>query len=579
MLVQDGVRRVEGKSQFSFDHIFGEDASTSEIYDEMVRPIVWGITEGKHGTAFCYGQTGSGKTHTMQGNDDRVRSHDGVVQLAVKDLFRWNTISKSEALIKIAYIEIYNERVVDLLAGVVPDEDSAGTGSRNSGGLSVRDDPVLGVQVNCEEIVSHNVDTALDLLQFGNRHRQTASTKMNARSSRSHAIFRITVEMNAGAGTVTSATLNLVDLAGSESSQSSDTTNARQREGGRINKSLLSLSKVINSLSLPPAKRPNYISYRDSKLTFILQPHLSGNALMAVLCCVSPAAAFVEETRSTLRFAARAKLVETKAEVNHHRMEGGNNEVVQELNLELDATRSALQSMEKRSAASERSSLDAVAQLHKIKELIFGDGDFELSALGDPATIKKLKKKKVLDLSIPTIDETKGSYDCTENFLDHNTTISALTFQRVTQPKLPESNQQRSPPTEVLFMTGSPQRSVHSSSLYTSDMQQRGKFLEHRLQATEDLVEILKSDLQASRNALHQLVHKNVRLASKVERLNQKKNDAEDAESDKRRGQYVLLKWSMYLSLFFFFFQLQDLFIVMIMFLWLSLEAYTTSMD
>jgi centromeric protein E len=577
------VRRVEGKTLFSLDHTFGGDSSTREIYDEIVRPIVWATTEGKHGTVFCYGQTGSGKTYTMQGDDTRVRVKDGVLQLALKDIFRWNTISQMESAVKISYIEIYNEQVRDLLSGVVPEEDLSSmgtTGTKNGTVLSVRDDPKLGVQVNCSVIQVKDVDTALEMLQFGNHHRQVASTNMNARSSRSHAIFRITIETKTGAGLIRAATLNLVDLAGSENSHTAGTAHVRQREGGTINKSLLSLSKVINSLSMPPGKRPRYISYRDSKLTFILQPHLSGNALMAVLCCVSPAATFVEETRSTLRFAARAKLVETKAEVNQLMDVDTDKEVVQQLNVELGAARKALEEIERRSVVSQQASSEAAEELRKIKKLIFGDETFELETLGDPAFRKKLnKRKKVADSSIPTIDETRGSEYTDNVMVDQNTTLSAISYQRVTSAKMTDANRPRPPPSEVLIMTGEPQQYNNLSPQYAADMEQRAKFLEHRLEATEDVVDALRKDLKSARSAIHQLVHKNVRLASKVERLHRKRDDIVEQESSKRRGQYILLKWSMYLSLFFSFFQLQDLFIVMVMFVWLSLESYTASTE
>jgi Spy/CpxP family protein refolding chaperone len=288
----------------------------------------------------------------------------------------------------------------------------------------------------------------------------------------------------------------------------------------------------------------------------------------------------VEETRSTLRFAARAKLVETKAEVNQLVDEDADKEVVQQLNVELDATRKALEEMEKRSVVSQQASTEAAEELRKIKELIFGDESFELEALGDPAFRKKLnKRKKVTDYSIPTIDETRGSEYTDNVMVDQNTTLSAISFQRVTNTKMTDANRPRPPPSEVLIMTGEPQRYDNLSPQYAADMEQRAKFLEHRLEATEDVVDALRKDLKSARNAIHQLVHKNVKLASKVERLHRKRDDSDEQESAKRKGQYILLKWSMYLSLFFSFFQLQDLFIVMVMFVWLSLESYTTSID
>lgn len=141
---------------------------------------------------------------------------------------------------------------------------------------------------------------------------------MNDTSSRSHTIFKLTIESKKKAhcpdadGAVLIASLNLVDLAGSESVRHTGATGQRAKEGGKINQSLLSLSRVIHSLSQPGA----HVAFRDSKLTRLLQPSLSGNAKMSVICCITPAEKYLEETRSTLQFASRAKLVKTHAKVN-----------------------------------------------------------------------------------------------------------------------------------------------------------------------------------------------------------------------------------------------------------------------
>lgn len=572
---QTGVRRVDGKSVFSFDHMFDEDSTTESIYDEMVRPIVWGVTKGKHGTVFCYGQTGSGKTYTMQGNDLAVGQVDGLLQLAVKDIFQWIREANRESLVRISYFEIYNEQVRDLLSGVV-DEDSANRGPEAFQGqvVTVRLDPKEGVVVNCREVEVNSVQILLDLLQFGNRYRQVASTSMNDRSSRSHAIFRVTVETRSTDNSVRLATLNLVDLAGSENSQTSDTSMLRQREGGTINKSLLSLSKVIHSLSLPPATRPKFIGYRDSKLTFILQPHLSGNALMAVICNVSTAHAFVEETRSTLRFASRAKLIETKAQVN--KVAPQDSALAQKLSLELDATRKTLFAMEQRSTHSEHALVEAANELKAIKQLMFGDENFRLESFAGAGL--NVRKKKGTDRSIPTVDETRClSLETAENDLyDHNTSqLSTLSISRITKRRDPV-DVARTPPSEVLILTmGSQDIDQPQNHLCAADMEQKAKFLEHRLEFAEDALERLTSDLKAARTALHHVVHRNVRLASKVERYREQFETLEDEQGGKLRAQYILLKWSMYLSIFFFVFHLHDLFAVTVMFVWLCLEAYT----
>mmetsp|Transcript_31395 Transcript_31395/g.47687 ORF Transcript_31395/g.47687 Transcript_31395/m.47687 type:complete len:499 (+) Transcript_31395:871-2367(+) len=202
----------------------------------------------------------------------------------------------------------------------------------------------------------------METLYNGEKNRIVASTDMNARSSRSHSIFSITIESRESRGgtgrsnsfigavgdeeddrAVLVSMLNLVDLAGSESAKNTNATGTRQREGGKINQSLLTLSQVIQSLSMPKGKRPLHINYRDSKLTRILRPSLEGNAVMAILCCATASRMYVEETKSTLRFASRAKLVQTSAKKNEVMDDRA---LIRRLQKELADAKEALKQME-----------------------------------------------------------------------------------------------------------------------------------------------------------------------------------------------------------------------------------------
>lgn len=189
----------------------------------------------------------------------------------------------------------------------------------------VREDPRKGVYIDAHEETVGDFETVLKILKTGERQRHTGCTEMNSRSSRSHTIFRLVVEsqqmfdknIHASPEEVDPstlvATLNLVDLAGSESVRHTGATGIRQKEGGMINQSLLTLSRVIQTLTQPGN---SHVNYRDSKLTRILQPSLSGNARMAIICCATAAEGFLEETRSTFQFASRAKEIKTRAVVN-----------------------------------------------------------------------------------------------------------------------------------------------------------------------------------------------------------------------------------------------------------------------
>lgn len=199
------------------------------------------------------------------------------------------------------------------------------TSVRVVGPCQVREDPRKGVYIEAHEEVVSGYGSVLQILNHGEKQRHVGCTEMNSRSSRSHTLFRLVVEsqehftpgVHAAEDDVDQAvlvaTLNLVDLAGSESVRHTGATGQRQKEGGKINQSLLTLSRVIQTLSQGGTA---HVNYRDSKLTRILQPSLSGNAGMAIICCATAAEGFLEETRSTLQFASRAKNIKTNAVVN-----------------------------------------------------------------------------------------------------------------------------------------------------------------------------------------------------------------------------------------------------------------------
>jgi centromeric protein E len=222
-------------------------------------------------------------------------------------------------------VEIYNEVVRDLL------DDGSPT-------ISIREDRVRGPYAQCAEVLITTPAEMMDLLHRGESSRVVGETDMNKRSSRSHTIFTVTVKSTAAAGEAPGAgagrvsvgsevvggdgavedavlvgKLNIVDLAGSESVRTTGASGERLKEAGKINTSLLALARVIEALG---SGANSHISFRDSKLTRILQPSLTGNTRTSVICCVSPAQQFMEETRSALMFASRAKNITTSCSVN-----------------------------------------------------------------------------------------------------------------------------------------------------------------------------------------------------------------------------------------------------------------------
>lgn len=253
-IVQKGVLRINGKSLFHFDSIFDETSTTRQVYDSMGRQIVQGVATGRNGTILLYGQTASGKTHTMQGD---TCEDAGFVQMAATDLFADINERSVERVfvVKVSYIEIYNEKVRDLLSSRTSDDETGTQSSlhsdKNSSDdlktLAVREDPKRGgVYVNSNEWQVHSASAIVDALRAGSKNRAASRTAMNDRSSRSHAIFRITVESRqkmekegvegvSDGRVVRVSCLNLVDLAGSETGHQSGAQGHCRLEGGKIN--------------------------------------------------------------------------------------------------------------------------------------------------------------------------------------------------------------------------------------------------------------------------------------------------------------------------------------------------------
>ncbi|XP_053663647.1 uncharacterized protein LOC128712800 [Anopheles marshallii] len=291
---------------FVFDHIFDETVSTRQLFDTVCRPVILSALNGINGTIFAYGQTSSGKTYTMIGNE----REPGVVPLTASEIFEQiKKIKERQFLIRVGFIEIYNEKIHDLL----------NTANTN---LKIAENQCGDVSVNSKECITNCAEQIIQHVEDGNKARKIGETNMNERSSRSHTIFRITIESRIISSTtgdgstdneaVQIGILNLVDLAGSERADQTGATGSRFKEGVCINKSLLSLSCVIQKLSENSDKQ--FINYRDSKLTRILQASLGGNAVTSMICNITPAV--VDETYYTLSFAMRAKNIRNKPKVN-----------------------------------------------------------------------------------------------------------------------------------------------------------------------------------------------------------------------------------------------------------------------
>ncbi|KAF7196031.1 Kinesin-like protein [Pseudocercospora fuligena] len=314
---------------YRYDNVFSPHDQNARVYDNAAKRLVRRVMEGYHGTVFAYGMTGTGKTFSMQG----TAQQPGVIPLAITDIFSYIRENPSrEFLLRVSYLEIYNEKIYDLLNQAVPGQQQEE--------IKLREDSKRGVYATpLKEEIVQSPNQLLRVIARGDLARRTGSTQFNARSSRSHAVVQIVVESRERTqasetrrpdkimpGGVLVSTLSLIDLAGSEKAAENK---ERRTEGAHINKSLLTLGTVIARLSgedekdekegakaVDKEKALKHLPYRDSKLTRLLQGALSGNSLVSILCTIqlssagtsaAQASSHTGETLNTLKFASRAK--------------------------------------------------------------------------------------------------------------------------------------------------------------------------------------------------------------------------------------------------------------------------------
>ncbi|GKA84884.1 kinesin-like protein KIN-5C [Tanacetum coccineum] len=310
---------------FTFDKVFGPTSRQKDLYEQAVVPIVNEVLEGFNCTIFAYGQTGTGKTYTMEGECKKSKngpnglpSGAGVIPRAVQQIFDTLEHQNAEYSVKVTFLELYNEEITDLLA---PEEITRAIEEKQKKLLPLMEDGKGGVLVRgLEEEIVTSASEIFSLLERGSAKRRTAETLLNKQSSRSHSLFSITIHIKEntpeGEELIKCGKLNLVDLAGSENISRSGAREGRAREAGEINKSLLTLGRVITAL----VEHLGHIPYRDSKLTRLLRDSLGGRTKTCIIATVSPAVHCLEETLSTLDYAHRAKNIKNKPEVNQKMM-------------------------------------------------------------------------------------------------------------------------------------------------------------------------------------------------------------------------------------------------------------------
>ncbi|RKP05587.1 P-loop containing nucleoside triphosphate hydrolase protein [Thamnocephalis sphaerospora] len=355
------VTVVPEARSFAYDHVFGPQSSQVDVYEELVVPLLDKFFDGYNATVLAYGQTSSGKTHTMgtgnaydYGNDDV-----GIIPRAIFETFdrifhAQQARSNTRFQVRVSFLEIYNEELIDLLAEA---------GMRTQ--VQIREDPRGNIYwTGVREVLVSSPDDVMRQLEWGSQQRQVGQTDMNEKSSRSHAIFSVslrqdknagdaagnsrlavpragtpsgvqsrigrrassplgphrraaTEDSNSGSGewTVVSSKFHFVDLAGSERLKRTNAIGNRAKEGISINAGLSALGNVISALG-DPTKKGMHVPYRDSKLTRLLQDSLGGNSQTLMIACVSPAGSNMSETLNTLKYANRARNIKNAANKN-----------------------------------------------------------------------------------------------------------------------------------------------------------------------------------------------------------------------------------------------------------------------
>jgi kinesin family member 5 len=301
--ISDNGKEIQ---QFVFDHVFDNNTTQEKVFDISAKNALEWVCQGYNATIFAYGATSSGKTHTLFGGENT--KDKGIIPRACDSLFQNinNSQDVVEANMKCSFLEIYREHIRDLL-------DTSKTDT-NDGGLRLRHNPNRGAYVQglLEKYVYSSQDI-LNTIKEGTTQRVTASTALNSVSSRSHAVLTLTLSQKISDGSEIISKLHLIDLAGSENVGRSEVQGLALTEAQTINKSLSSLGNVIYALT---EKGREHIPYRDSKLTYLLEDSLGGNAKTILIATASPSSLCYSETISTLKFAKRVKEIKNIPKIN-----------------------------------------------------------------------------------------------------------------------------------------------------------------------------------------------------------------------------------------------------------------------
>ncbi|XAR60517.1 Plus-end-directed kinesin ATPase [Bertholletia excelsa] len=419
---------------FLFDKVFGPTSQQKDLYEQAVCPIVFEVLEGYNCTIFAYGQTGTGKTYTMEGGGRKKNGEfpndAGVIPRAVRQIFDILEAQNAEYSMKVTFLELYNEEITDLLA---PEETTKYIDDKSKKPIALMEDGKGGVFVRgLEEEIVCTANEIYKILEKGSAKRRTAETLLNKQSSRSHSIFSITIHIKEstpeGEEMIKCGKLNLVDLAGSENISRSGAREGRAREAGEINKSLLTLGRVINAL----VEHSGHVPYRDSKLTRLLRDSLGGKTKTCIIATISPSIHCLEETLSTLDYAHRAKNIKNKPEINQKMMKSA---LIKDLYTEIDRLKQEVYAAREKNGIyiprdrylQEEAEKKAMAEKIERMELDLESRDkqlLELQELYNSQQLLTAELSEKLEITEKKLQETENTlFDLEERHRQANATI------------------------------------------------------------------------------------------------------------------------------------------------------------
>ncbi|OJD27618.1 hypothetical protein ACJ73_00997 [Blastomyces percursus] len=411
-------KRVKDQT-FMFDRVFDENTTQGDVYEATTRGLLDSVLDGYNATVFAYGATGCGKTHTITG----TAQQPGIIFLTMQELFERIADRTDEKVteISLSYLEIYNETIRDLLS----------TTSPVKGGLMLREDANQTVSV--AGLSSHhpqNVQEVMDMIVRGNESRTMSPTEANATSSRSHAVLQINVaqkDRNADVNEPhTMATLSIIDLAGSERASATKNRGERLIEGANINKSLLALGSCINALCDP--RKRNHVPYRNSKLTRLLKFSLGGNCKTVMIVCVSPSSQHFDETQNTLRYANRAKNIQTKVTRNVYNV----NRHVKDFLVKIDEQMALIKELQQQQKDYESISFAKFKKRAEKKEIVVREGvarlrsAYEHSASEREERVNCMLRLRQVSRRISILSSWIAAFDSVCNATENESALSNL---------------------------------------------------------------------------------------------------------------------------------------------------------